>query len=148
MPAHSLATARGVRTQISIENSHRHEHPRSMNYGKRVSTRCRCPTSVPAERCSSHSGWPGRVHQKRSGNNPPPCSPPGHGTAPTPSQKDVVLLQQFTPFPVTHLCCLLCRVDDIGEKNCCQNSIRLGAMTNPREKFLDLIEQRVNRPIR
>ena len=34
------------------------------------------------------------------------------------------------------------------EKNCCQNAIRLGAMTNPREKFLDLIEQRVNRPIR
>jgi hypothetical protein len=32
--------------------------------------------------------------------------------------------------------------------NCCQSSIRLGAMTNPREKFLDLIEQRVNRPIR
>jgi hypothetical protein len=29
---------------------------------------------------------------------PPPCSPPGHGTAPTPSHKDVVLLQQFTPF--------------------------------------------------
>jgi hypothetical protein len=93
MPAHSLAAARGVRTQISIENSHRHEHPRSMNYGKRGSTRCRCPTSVPAERCSSHSGWPGRVHQKRSGNDPrrvrlpateprqtiaPPCSPPGH----------------------------------------------------------------------
>ena len=60
-----------------------------------------------------------------------------------PSHKDVVLLQQFTPFPATHLCCLLCRVDDIGEKNCCQSSIRLGAMTNPREKFLDLIEQRV-----
>src|SRR6266700_2574064 len=34
MPAHSLAAARGVRTQTSIENSHRHEHPRSMNYGK------------------------------------------------------------------------------------------------------------------
>jgi hypothetical protein len=65
-----------------------------------------------------------------------------------PSHNDVVLLRQFTPFPVTHLCCLLCRVDDIGEKNCCQNSIRLGAMTNPREKFIDLIEQRVNRPIR
>jgi hypothetical protein len=31
---------------------------------------------------------------------PPPCSPPGHGTAPTPSHKDVVLLQQFTPFPM------------------------------------------------
>jgi len=28
-----------------------------MNCGKRVSTRCRCPTSVPAARCSSHSGW-------------------------------------------------------------------------------------------
>jgi hypothetical protein len=67
---------------------------------------------------------------------------------PTPSHKDVVLLLQFTPFPVTHLCCLLCRVGDIGEKNCCQNSIRLGAMRNPREKFLDLIKQRVNRPIR
>jgi len=79
---------------------------------------------------------------------PPPYSPPGHGTAPTPSHNDVVLPQQFTPFPATHLCCLLRRVDDIGEKNCCQNSIRLGAMTNPREKFLDLIEQRVNRPIR
>jgi hypothetical protein len=77
-----------------------------------------------------------------------PCSPPGHGTAPTPSHDDVVLLQQFTPFPVTYLCCLLCRVDDIGEKNCCQNSIRPRAMTNPPEKFLDLIEQRVNRPIR
>jgi hypothetical protein len=35
MPAHSLAAARGVRTQISIENSRRHEHPRSMNDGKR-----------------------------------------------------------------------------------------------------------------
>jgi len=34
------------------------------------------------------------------------------------------------------------------EKNCCQNSIRLGAMTNPREKLLDLIKQRVNRPTR
>src|SRR5882672_11705153 len=28
MPAHSLAAARGVRVQISIENSHGHEHPR------------------------------------------------------------------------------------------------------------------------
>ena len=36
-------------------------------------------------------------------------------TAQLPSHDDVVLLQQFTPFPVTHLCCLLCRVDDIGE---------------------------------
>jgi hypothetical protein len=65
-----------------------------------------------------------------------------------PSHDDVVLPQRFTSFPVTHLCCLLCRVDDINEMNCCQSSIRLGAMTNPREKFLDLIEQRVNRPIR
>src|SRR5713226_84345 len=148
MPAHSLAVPGGCADTNSIENSHGHEHPRSMNYGKRVSTRCRCPTSVPAARCSSHSGWARPGPSKRSGNHPPPRSPPGHGTAPTPSHKDVVLLQQFTPFPVTHLCCLLCRVDDIGEKNCCQNSIRLGAMTNPREKFLDLIEQRVNPPIR
>ena len=40
-----------------------------------------------------------------------------------PSHNDLVLLQQFTPFPVTNLCCLLCRVDDIGEKNCCQKSM-------------------------
>lgn len=120
MPAHSWAAPGGVRIQISIENSHRHEPPRSMNCGTRVSTRCRCPTSVPAERCSSHSGWPGRVHQKRSGNDPPPRSPPGHGTAPTPSQRT--------------WCC---------EKNCCQSSIRLGTGRIPREKFLDPIEQRV-----
>jgi hypothetical protein len=43
-----------------------------------------------------------------------------------PSHDDVVLPQQFTSFPVTHLSCLLCRVDDIGEMNCCQSSIRLG----------------------
>jgi hypothetical protein len=91
---------------------------------------------------------PGRVHQKRSANHRPAVFTSQPRTAQLPSHKDVVLLRQFTPFPVTHLCCLLCRVDDIGEKNCCQNSIRLGAMANPREKFIDLIEQRVNRPIR
>src|SRR6266851_4544236 len=72
-----------------------------------------------------------------------PVASPAVTLVTLPSHNDVVLLQQFTPFPVSDLCCLLCRVDDIGEKNCCQNSIRLGAMTNPREKFLDLIEQRV-----
>ena len=30
---------------------HGHEHPRSGNYGKRVSTRCRCVTSVPVPTC-------------------------------------------------------------------------------------------------
>ena len=39
-------------------------------------------------------------------------------------------------------CCLLRRIDDIGEKNCCQSSIRLGT-GRIREKFLDPIEQRV-----
>src|SRR5258708_515785 len=51
MPAHSLAAPGGVRVQILIENSHGHKHPRAMNYGKRVSTRCRCPTSVPVPTC-------------------------------------------------------------------------------------------------
>ena len=40
-------------------------------------------------------------------------------------------------------CCQLRRIDDIGEKNCCQSSIRLGTGRIPREKFLDPIEQRV-----
>jgi len=44
-----------------------------------------------------------------------------------------VLLQQFTPFPVTQL---LPKFDPARHR------------TNPREKFLDLIEQRVNRPTR
>ncbi len=60
MPAHSLAAARGVRVLISIENSDGHEHPRSMNYGKRVSTRCRCPTGVPAR--DAHPTADGGVH--------------------------------------------------------------------------------------
>ena len=66
-------------------------------------------------------------------------------------KSDQEIIPRRVHLPATEprrLCCLLCRVDDIGEKNCFQNSIRLGAMTNPREKFLDLIEQRVNRPIR
>jgi hypothetical protein len=49
--------------------------PIAQGISRRVSTRCRCPTSVPAERCSAHGGWPGRVHRKRSGKHPPPCSP-------------------------------------------------------------------------
>ena len=123
MPAHSLATARGVRTQISIENSHRHEHPRSINYGKRVSTRCRCPTSLPAARCASHSGWarpgPSKAIRKRS--------PAAFASRP---RNRAQLLRTRTwcccSSSPHFRCCLLRRIDDIGEKNCCQSSIRLG----------------------
>ena len=134
---------------ISIENSHGRGHPRSMNYGKRVSTRGRCPTGVPAERCSSHSGW-ARPGPSKAIRKPSPRRVHLPATEPRNSLRTMTwcCCSSSPHFRSPHLCCLLCRVDDIGEKNCCQNAIRLGAMTNPREKFLDLIEQRVNRPIR
>ena len=123
MPAHSLAAARGVRTQISIENSHRREHPRSMNYGKRVSTRCRCPTSVPAARCSSHSGW-ARPGPSKAIRKPSPAA-----FASRPRNRANSFAQGRGVAAAVHpifRCCLLRRIDDIGEKNCCQSSIRLG----------------------
>ena len=123
MPAHSLAAARGVRTQMSIGNSHRHEHPRSMNCGKRVSTRCRCPTSVPAARCSSHSGWarpgPSKAIRKRS---------PRRVRLPATEPRQLLRTRTWCCCSsAPHFrCWLLRRIDDIGEKNCCQSSIRLG----------------------
>ena len=133
MPAHSLAAARGVRTQTSIENSHRHEHPRSMNCWTRVSTRCRCPTSVPAARCSSHSGWarpgPSKAIRKRS--------PAAFASRPRNRANSLRTRTWCCCSSSPHFrCCLLGRIDDVGEKNCCQSSIRLGtgriSVRNPR----------------
>jgi hypothetical protein len=133
MPAHSLAAARGVRTQTSIENSHRHERPRSMNCGTRVSTRCRCPTSVPAARCSSHSGWarpgPSKAIRKRS---------PRRVRLPATEPRQLLRTRTWCCCSSSpHFrCCLLGRIDDVVEKNCCQSSIRLGtgriSVRNPR----------------
>jgi len=71
-----------------------------MNYGKRVLD----TVSIQRRTCREiliHSGWARPGPSKAIRKPSPPRSPPGHrNRAPTPSHKDVVLLQQFTPFPM------------------------------------------------
>jgi hypothetical protein len=65
MPAHSLAVSGGMGVRIQSRILMDTKHTRAMNYGKVDLETVSMSTSVPAERCSSRSRWPGRVLQKR-----------------------------------------------------------------------------------
>jgi hypothetical protein len=139
MPAHSLAAARGVRTLISVENSCRHEHPRSMNDGKRVSKRRRCPTGGPAERCSSHSGWarPGPPKAIRKRSPAAFASRPRNRANSFAQGRDVAAAVQ----PISDAACFVESTTSVKELLPRFDQAR--HRTNPREKFFDPIEQRV-----
>ena len=112
-----------MRVLISIENSHGDEHPRSRHFEKGLDT-----VSMPNERTCREMLSPRRMARAGSIESDQETIPrrvhlPATEPRQLPSHNDPVLLRQFTPFPVTNLCCLLCRVDDIGEKNCCQKSM-------------------------
>jgi hypothetical protein len=58
----------------------------------------------------------------------------------------MVFLKQLAPGPISQFRRSFRRADNVGEQDGRQNAIRLRAMAYSREKFFNLIEQRVRIP--
>jgi len=112
-----------------------------MNYGKRVSTRCRCPTGVPARDTHPQRMGPRSIKSDQE-TIPRTRSPPGHGTAPNSFAQGRGVAAAVHPISDA-----ACFVESTTSVKRIVAKVRSGsARTNPREKFLDPIEQRVESP--
>jgi len=123
MPAHSLAAARGVRTQISIEKFSSTRAP-SLNELREEGLDT---VSMPNERTCREMLIPQRMGPAGSIKSDQETIP---RRVRLPATEPRQLLRPRTwcccSSSPHFRCCLLRRIDDIGEKNCCQSSIRLG----------------------
>ena len=107
MPAHSWAAPGGVRIQFNREFSSTRAPSLHELRDEGLDT-----VSMPNERTCREMPIPQRMGPAGSIKSDQEIIPrrvrlPATEPRQLPSHDDVVLLQQFTSFPVTHLCCLL-----------------------------------------